>query len=195
MSCAHNGARLADINGDGRDEVLGATILSSDGKVLAEAAEFHGHIDSLFVADVLPEMAGSEVVLLEEGSNQVQVVGSAGPIWRKGFKRQEPQNAAIGRFSKDSDEVFIWCRSRYPEHQKPFVFSSSGQVVSASRPWWRAAFIFVAHWRCYISSQSSHSLKGRAQRQTTCQFIWLRRHYNALSLSQKVNIMNDHLSQ
>jgi hypothetical protein len=67
--------------------------------------------------------------MLEEGSNQVQLVGAAGPIWRSHFKRQEPQNAALGRFKEGSEEIFIWCRSRYAEHQKPFVFDSSGTKV------------------------------------------------------------------
>ena len=89
MSCAHNGARLADLDGDGRDEVLGATVVGPDGKELSRAAEFRGHIDSVFVADVRPEKSGLDVVLLEEGSNEVQVVGIDGPIWRRNLRRQD----------------------------------------------------------------------------------------------------------
>jgi len=129
VSCAHNGARLADLDGDGRDEVLGATIFSPEGKLLTRAVEDRYHMDSVFVANVRPDMPGLEVVMLEEGANQVQVVALTGPVWRKHFKKQEPQNAAIGRFKPGSDEVFIWCRSRYNEHQKPFVFDSSGRMV------------------------------------------------------------------
>ena len=129
VSCAHNAARLADINGDGRDEVLGATIYSATGTLLVTAADFSGHMDSVFVADVRPELAGLEVVLLEEGSNHVQLLGVQGPIWRSDLERQEPQNAAVGRFEAGSDEVFVWCRSRYHEHQKPFVFDSHGSKV------------------------------------------------------------------
>jgi len=129
VSCAHNSARLADINDDGRDEVLGATVLSAEGKLLARAKPFRGHMDSVFVADVAPETPGLEVVLLEEGSNSVQVLGAGGPLWRNHYRRQEPQNAAVGRFRKGSEEVFIWCRSRYNEHQKPFVFDSAGKKV------------------------------------------------------------------
>jgi hypothetical protein len=129
VSCAHNGARLADLNGNGKDEILGATILSSEGKLLVEAAPFRGHMDSVFVADIRPDVPGLEVVLLEEGSDHVQVLGLAGVIWREHFKEQEPQNAVIGRFSPDSDELFIWCRSRYNQNQKPFVFNSVGEVI------------------------------------------------------------------
>lgn len=129
VSCAHNGARLADLDGDGRDEVLGATIFSPDGQLLTQAAPFRGHMDSVFVADVRPDLVGLEVILLEEGSNYVQVLGVKGPIWRSGFRRQEPQNAAVGRFKSGSDETYIWCRSRYNQHQKPFVFDSRGRKV------------------------------------------------------------------
>lgn len=129
VSCAHNGARLADINADGCDEVLGATIFSAKGKLLTRAIPGRYHMDSVFVSDVRPDKPGLEVVLLEEGSNHVQLLGTAGPIWRTHFKKQEPQNAAVGRFAKESDKVFIWCRSRYNEHQKPFVFNSSGKKV------------------------------------------------------------------
>lgn len=129
VSCAHNGARLADLDGDGCDEVIGATIYGPTGKLIARAIPGRYHMDSLFVADVQPKKTGLEVVMLEEGENRVQVVGLGGPIWRKHFKKQEPQNAAVGRFQPGSDEVFIWCRSRYNQHQKPFVFDASGTMV------------------------------------------------------------------
>ncbi|MDP7288542.1 MAG: FG-GAP-like repeat-containing protein, partial [Phycisphaerae bacterium] len=129
VSCAHNGARLADLNGDGKDEVLGATILSARGEIIARASKFRRHMDSVFVADVRPEIKGLEVILLEEGSNSVQLLGRKGAIWRSDYKRSEPQNAVIGRFKPGSDEIFVWCRSRYNTHQKPFVFDSSGKLV------------------------------------------------------------------
>lgn len=128
-ACAHNGARLADLDGDGKDEVLGETLVSPDGKLLAKVAPYRGHLDSLFVADVRPDKPGLEIIVLEEGSNSVQVVGINGPIWRRDFKRQEPQNAAVGHFKPGSDAVLIWCRSRYNTHQKPFVFDASGTMA------------------------------------------------------------------
>lgn len=153
VSCAHNGARLADINGDGRDEVLGDMILSADGELLTGSAEHTGHIDSVFVADIRSELEGLEVVLLEEGrgADEVQVLGAGGPVWRHHFKKQEPQNAAVGRFREGSEEVFIWCRSRYNEHQKPFVFDARGNVVfdyamdDVAPEGWTASGVEVIH--------------------------------------------------
>lgn len=129
VGCAHNGARLADLDGDGRDEVLGEMIVSPEGKFVSRATKYRGHMDSVFVAEIDPGEEGLEIVLLEEGSNHVQVLGKGGLLWRRDFRKQEPQNAAVGRFRKGSDETFIWCRSRYNEHQKPFVFDASGKVV------------------------------------------------------------------
>jgi len=151
VSCAHNGARLADVTGDGRDEVLGATILSARGKLLARAADFRGHMDSVFVEDVMPKLPGLEVILLEEGSNHVQVLGAKGPIWRSHYRNQEPQNAAVGRFKSGSDEVFVWCRSRYNTHQRPFVFNSLGEKVfdyamdDVAPPGWTDSGVEVIH--------------------------------------------------
>jgi hypothetical protein len=151
LCCAHNPARLADLDGDGRDEVLGATILSPEGKQLTRAVPGKWHMDSLFVADIRPEKPGLEVILLEEGSNFVQVLGIAGPIWRSHFRKQEPQNAVIGRFKQGSKELFIWCRSRYNEHQKPFVFDSSGKKIfdyamdDVAPEGWTASGVEVIH--------------------------------------------------
>lgn len=58
LACAHNGARLADIDGDGRDEVLGGTILDDDGSILGRFP-VRGHIDSIYAADVRPDRANS----------------------------------------------------------------------------------------------------------------------------------------
>jgi hypothetical protein len=142
VSCAHNGARLADLNGNRKDEILGATILSAEGTLLVEAAPFRGHMDSVFVADIRPELPGLEVILLEEGSDHVQVLGLGGLVWRRHFKEQEPQNALIGRFSPDSAEHFIWCRSRYNQDQKPFVFDSRGEVAAQ----YEAREVFPSDW-------------------------------------------------
>jgi len=151
VSCAHNGARLADLDGDGKDEVLGVTIFSPAGKLITRAIEGRYHADSIFVADVRPELPGLEMVMLEEGANQVQVIALSGPVWRNHFKKQEPQNAVIGKFKANSDEIFIWCRSRYNEHQKPFVFDSEGNKVfdyemdDVAPEGWTASGVEVIH--------------------------------------------------
>ncbi len=129
VSCAHNGARAADLDGDGRDEILGATILSPDGKVLC-ALPVEGHIDSVFVADVRPDLPGLEVVALEEGGNSVFLCNVSGLIWETNYQRWEPQNAAVGEFDPTRPGLEIWCRSRFNTHQKPFVFDAQGELIT-----------------------------------------------------------------
>lgn len=66
LATAHNGARIADLDGDGRHEVLGGDIVGPDGKRLF-GFSIKKHLDSVFVANVRPDLPGLEVVALEEG--------------------------------------------------------------------------------------------------------------------------------
>src|SRR4030042_798688 len=72
VSCAHNGARLADLDGDGKDEVLGVTVFSPAGRLITRAIEDNYHADSIFVEDIRPLLPGMEMVMLQEGANQGQ---------------------------------------------------------------------------------------------------------------------------
>ncbi|MDJ0595880.1 MAG: hypothetical protein QNJ72_38850 [Pleurocapsa sp. MO_226.B13] len=156
LANAHNGARLADLDGDGRDEILGGMVVSSDGEALFQIP-LRGHIDSLFVADVRPDIPGLEVVALEEGGDRSSIfpgnnlISSLGNrisnrlagggnrvflynrdrlIWETHYKHQEPQNAAVGDFDLNRPGLEVWCRSRYNEHQKPFVFDAQGKLIA-----------------------------------------------------------------
>ncbi|NIA12742.1 MAG: hypothetical protein GWP08_01585 [Nitrospiraceae bacterium] len=136
LACAHNGARVADLDGDGKDEVLGGTILSPAGEILCKIP-LRGHIDSIFVRDVLPGDPGLEVVALEEGGNRKGVRGNRVFLfdeqrvhWETHYQHWEPQNAAVGEFDPARPGLEVWCRSRFPEHQKPFVFDAKGEVIA-----------------------------------------------------------------
>ncbi|ERT04809.1 description family protein [Lyngbya aestuarii BL J] len=141
---AHNGVRVADLNGDNLDEVLGAKIVSPEGEILIEIPR-KGHIDSLFVADVRPDIPGLEVVVLEEGGekkedsknsagglkrNRVFLYNTEKIIWETHYKNWEPQNAAVGDFDPNRPGLEIWSRSRFSTDQKPFVFDAKGKVIS-----------------------------------------------------------------
>ena len=129
-TAAHNGARVADLDGDGKDEVLGGAIISSEGEILL-AVPRKGHIDAVVVADVRPDIPGLEVVALEEGGgNRIFLFNGDRLIWETHYKNQEPQNAAVGDFDSNRPGLEIWCRSRYNEHQKPFVFDAQGQLIA-----------------------------------------------------------------
>jgi hypothetical protein len=132
---AHSGARVADLNEDGKDEVLGGTIVSPDGKILfaipMKRNATRPHIDSIFVADVRPDIPGLEVVALEEGDRErIFLYNRDRLIWQTHYKHQEPQNAAVGDFDPNRPGLEVWCRSRYNKHQKPFVFDAQGQLIA-----------------------------------------------------------------
>ena len=155
---AHNGARIADLDLDGRDEVLGGMIISPHGKILF-ALPLEGHIDAIFAADVRPDLKGLEVVALEEGGgrkllpngnrlfrlankvinrlwpdgNHIFLFNHKGLIWQAHHKHREPQNMAVGEFDPDREGLEIWCRSRYQTNQKPFVMDSHGHLISEYR--------------------------------------------------------------
>ena len=130
LTCAHNGVRAADLTGDGRDEVIAGQILSHTGEWLCNMP-VKGHLDAICVADVRPDLPGLEVVALEEGGgNRIFLASHTGMLWETHHRNQEPQNTAVGRFSLDHEGLQLWCRSRYNEHQKPFVFDAAGKLIA-----------------------------------------------------------------
>lgn len=134
LANAHNGARVADLDGDGKDEVLGGTIVGSQGEILFQLPlklQQSPHLDSLFVADVRPDILGLEVLALEEGGeNRIFLYNRDRLIWETHYKHQEAQNAAVGDFDPNRPGLEVWCRSRYNEHQKPFVFDARGKLIA-----------------------------------------------------------------
>jgi hypothetical protein len=150
----HSGARTADLDGDGRDEVLGGTVVGPDGKILLRMP-ITGTIDSILVADVRLDLPGLEVVALEEGGtigivpptnifyraanrlykhffrggNRIFLYNSERVIWASHYKHRKPQNAVVGEFDPNRPGLELWCRSAYKEGQKPFVLDSEGEPI------------------------------------------------------------------
>ncbi|MCH9808895.1 MAG: hypothetical protein K0U74_14295 [Alphaproteobacteria bacterium] len=132
QALAHSGLRVADLNGDGRHEILGGSLLSPDGNVLLKLElPRKAHFDALAVADIRPDLPGLEVVVLEEkGQNRIFLYGHQGLLWETHFKHQEPQNMALGDFDPSRPGLEIWCRSRYKRHQKPWVLDALGNRIA-----------------------------------------------------------------
>lgn len=155
LACAHNGARIADLNGDSKHEILGGDIFGPDGVRLLRPP-IKGHIDSVFAADVRPDLHGLEVVMLEEGGgNRVFLCARDSLIWETHYQHWEPQNAALGEFDLERPGLEIWCRSRFNTHQKPFVFDAQGELIvqyelasTAPQGWTDSGveIIYAIHW-------------------------------------------------
>lgn len=139
---AHTGARVADIDLDGRDEVLGGCVVGADGQMrlalpVFKADESKPHVDSVFFGRVAPEREDLQVVVLQERDDQyVWLFHADDVIWKTHHEHMEPQNAVIGHFLPADDPrrkgggMQIWCRSRFNTHQKPFVFDHTGKLIS-----------------------------------------------------------------
>jgi len=155
LANAHNGARIADLDGDGRHEVLGGDVIGPDGERLFRLP-VEGHLDALFLADVRPDLPGLEVVALEEGGpERVFLYNHTGLIWEAHHRHQEPQNAAVGNFDARRPGLEIWCRSRYDRDQQPWVLDARGEVIAsyemaevAPKGWTVKGVeeIFTIHW-------------------------------------------------
>ncbi len=137
---AHGPLRIADLNGDGRDEIVGFTLFGPEGTQTSWqyppiSSEYAGgasfHIDAIVIEDVQPEVPGLEVVFLEEGRNYIGLANfEHGLLWWETNERIEPQNAAVGEFDLSKPGLEIWCRSRYNTNQKPWVMDAQGEIIS-----------------------------------------------------------------
>ncbi|MEO1679671.1 MAG: FG-GAP-like repeat-containing protein [Pseudomonadota bacterium] len=140
----HSMVRTIDLDGDGRDEVLGPILLNHEGTPIADAAREGTRIDavdSLAVGDLLPE-PGLEIVLGEQRGNQeTTVLGTAGRgwatyhepggIWAIGECRygEDPDKLAVGDFDITREGLEVFARSSCGNH--PWVISGTGEVIAS----------------------------------------------------------------
>lgn len=137
VSLSHGSAKVFDINGDGKDEVLGAMVLGADGQILhdpgMENTNFP-HIDSIAVDDIDPSRPGLEVVMPEErGRKRVFLLDENGTIWVSGHRRRaedrDGDKVAIGDFDPTSPGLEMWFRGDESRHFT--VLNAQGNVVAS----------------------------------------------------------------
>lgn len=161
-SPAHGPFRIADVTGDGRDEVVGGNMVLPDGRVVDlgysrewvryRDAGFMDHLDAVAIGPVLPDRPGVEWVVTEEGHVSghfaTVLLSPAGLVWRREVEifspgaDREPQNLAVGNFDPERPDREIWVRSRFPSRfraveaetsQHPWVFDASGELIAHYR--------------------------------------------------------------
>ncbi|MCL6284940.1 hypothetical protein M3P21_15515 [Ruegeria sp. 2012CJ41-6] len=144
MGVEHGIVRTLDLDGDGRDEVLGPIMLDPEGKFLRSAAREGtkmNSFDSLAVGDILP-VPGLEVALAEQhGNDETIVIGATEPgwwryhepggIWAIGECRygEDPDKLAVGEFDPDRPGQEVFARSSCGNH--PWVMAGDGNVIAS----------------------------------------------------------------
>jgi hypothetical protein len=153
---AHGPFMAADVDLDGKDEVVGGNWVDHDGRVVSIgyptawlsyelAIKYADHLDAINVGDFRPDLPGLEwIVTQEDHSSGVSewnawhtaMCATDKVLWRietslfGDGREREPQNAAVGNYSQATAFSEVWVSSRAPtgtlDHQHPWVFDAAG---------------------------------------------------------------------
>jgi len=149
----HGSFQCADVDEDGKDEVVGGNMIDDDGTVInlgypAWWVDLHysgymDHFDAISIGDFRPDLPGLEWILTEEdGSGQSEyntvLMSRNGVIWSRETSlftqelEREPQNVAVGNFDPGRSFIEIWNRSRFggDVSQHPWIFDINGNQFS-----------------------------------------------------------------
>jgi hypothetical protein len=156
----HSPLRIADIDGDGLDEVAGASIIDHDGKRMNrwDLGKVYVSADSLVIADVVPGYP-LEVVLAEQrgAHSHTDVVNPKKILFRSlnPWNWEDPDKLAVGDFDSNRAGLEIFNRSSggdgtcprgreepFGSEECPWVIDSAGEpickyYVNDNKPaWW-----------------------------------------------------------
>ena len=156
----HSPLRVADIDGDGLDEVAGASIIDHDGKKMNswDLGKVYKSADSLVIADVVPGYP-LEVVLAEQNGSKshTDVVSPSEIVFRSlnPWNWEDPDKVAVGDFDSSRAGLEIFNRSSggdgncprgreepFESEECPWVIDSEGDpickyYVNDKKPvWW-----------------------------------------------------------
>jgi len=156
----HSPLRQADLDGDGLDEIAGASIIDHDGKKMNDwdLGGVYKSIDSIAIGDVVPGYP-LEVALAEQrGANShTDVVNPDRIVFRSlnPWNWEDPDKVTIGNFDPSKAGLEIFNRSSggdgtcprgneepYASEEGPWVLDSAGNLlnkyyINDSKPdWW-----------------------------------------------------------
>lgn len=151
---AHGTFQCADVDGDGKDEIVGGNMIDDDGQKINLAyptgwvgydtsiahSQLVDHLDAVSVGDYRPDLPGLEWAVCEEDwvdgpsefySMNTTLMSKDGILWRQlttglFYALNEPQEVAGGNFSTDHPHGEIWNSSRLPRIDRGY---------DSQRPW------------------------------------------------------------
>jgi hypothetical protein len=159
VSPSHGQPRVADLDLDGRDEVVGGIVVSHDGSKRVDIGignQAKPHIDSLAIGNIDPNSAGLEAVIAEEeGERRVIMYNKSKVLWSKSRKpatdgdKVQIGNYAPGRtgleiFLRGAESNDMWVMDRAGNRITAYDFDTAKQPQS----WTDAGIevIFRIHW-------------------------------------------------
>ena len=156
----HSPLRQADLDGDGLDEVAGASIIDNDGKKMNgwDLGDAYKSMDSIVIADIVPGYP-LEVALAEQrGANSQTVVVNPEEIVFKSLNPwnwEDPDKLAVGDFDTSRPGLEIFNRSSggdgttprgkeepFSNEEAPWVLDCTGKLINKyyindNKPsWW-----------------------------------------------------------
>ena len=143
----HSMARLADLDGDGRDEVAGLSLIDHDGKQMnrwdlrRDLNTSIWSVDSLVIADIVPG-GPLEIALAEQGGNNEAIVVNAQKIVYHSSnpanpcckvagecREKDPDKVAVGDFDTKRPGLEVFCRSACG--RAPWAFAADGKLIAS----------------------------------------------------------------
>jgi hypothetical protein len=126
----------ADIDGDGKDELVGARVFDDGGAELWQSTpdswrtkdHYFDHTDRVFVGDLDPARDGMEVLVSYEGT-RAKLFDSAGEmLWEQRGGNKDAKLTAVGEFNPDLDgvEMLYWDPSN---NENTHILNSAGAEV------------------------------------------------------------------